>query len=401
LSVFDLSGATPAQADYSVPVAYLSAFAAASPANWIVSNVHGVLIDGASPSATPRYPASGQAWSIAGSSGGAATSIASGKILLLDPATPAIQLTIDFPSSKLALSADGTVLGAMANSTDAQYAPDRTLNFYSLPSGGVIRSYPYTFQDGQPNLFDFMLAGSGATISQTKGTFLSGRWTYARSVTPLSGSPVIWSDSALPGPGAPPVVLPILLSPDGTLAAVFGGGTDKTVSIANVVKNGTLVTAVPGAAIGCIDNTRLLINRYLYTGYGSAGIYDATGAKLSAPALPELTSIQTVTPDLVYDPSHNVIYSLTTGQPTWTGSLPGGGVGAIAGSYVVYASRSRIVAEELRDQGRETRDQARTGGKTYTCPQRSLSISPGRSVRELHEWGRFACSSVCIGISRP
>lgn len=49
--------------------------------------------------------------------------------------------------------------------------------------------------------------------------------------------------------------------------------------------------------------------------------------------------------DLVYDPSQNTIYSLTTGKATWTGSLPSAGLGAVTASHVVYESGSKIVAE--------------------------------------------------------
>lgn len=54
----------------------------------------------------------------------------------------------------------------------------------------------------------------------------------------------------------------------------------------------------------------------------------------------------------MYSPRDNAIYSVTTGQPTWTGPyppdsygvLPGGGVGAVAGSYVVFESQGKVIA---------------------------------------------------------
>jgi hypothetical protein len=242
------------------------------------------------------------------------------------------------------------VLGASANANDAQYEADRTLNFYSLPSGAVLKSYPYTFQDGQPALFDFTLAGSRTTIAQQTGTFQNSLWTYTREVTPLTGGSVIWSDTpTTPGTNLPGVAS-ILLSPDGTLSDAYGGGSGPTYAT-NVRKNGTLVDAIPGLALGWIDNNRILVNQYANSSdgtivqYTGAAIYDSTGTKIATPALPELKGIQTVTPDSVYDPSHNAIYSLTTGQPTWTGASPGSGLGAVAGSYVVYESGHRIVME--------------------------------------------------------
>ena len=81
--------------------------------------------------------------------------------------------------------------------------------------------------------------------------------------------------------------------------------------------------------------------------YSGTTIYDATGAKAATPALPELHSIQTVTSDSVYDSSSNAIYSLTTGQQTWTGAIPSSYLGAISGPYVVYLSGHYIVRESF------------------------------------------------------
>jgi hypothetical protein len=132
------------------------------------------------------------------------------------------------------------------------------------------------------------------------------------------------------------------------LRGEYAGAADQSTAT-DILKNGTLVTAVPGVGIGWIDNSRILANRYSSTQagmqYAGATIYDSTGVTVSTPALPELKSIQTVTSDQVYDPSHNAIYSLTTGQPTWSGSFPNSGLGAIAGSYVVYESGHSLVIE--------------------------------------------------------
>lgn len=352
VSVFDLSGSTPSRTDYSDPIAYLTTYASDSNGHWVIGNEHGALVDGASLTATPRFLGYGQAWSIAGSSSVAALSTASGRIPVIDPSASALQQTIDFSSSKVSLSSDGTMLGAMADANDSQYEPDRTLNFYALPAGSVVKSYPYTYQDSapfQPFLSDFTLSGSAGTIAQTLLSLQTPISKWTRNITPLSGSPVIWSDSpvaagtnGLLGPA------PILLSPDGTLADVYSGGNGASYAT-NIFKNGTLVTAIQGVAIGWIDNNRLLVNQYANTSTGTqfsgAVIYDATGAKVAATALPELKSIQTVTSDSVYDASHNAIYSLTTGQPTWTATYAGSGLGAVAGAYVVYESGHSIIAE--------------------------------------------------------
>jgi hypothetical protein len=146
ISVIDLSGSSPAKVDYTLPVADELAYAAASSSQWVVGNRYGVVLDGASLSGTPRYIALGQAWSIAGGTGRAAIAVASGSIFHFDPSGPTLEGTIPFSSSKLQLSSDGTVLAAMANAKDAQYEPDRTLKVFSLPTGSIINSWPYSFQ---------------------------------------------------------------------------------------------------------------------------------------------------------------------------------------------------------------------------------------------------------------
>jgi hypothetical protein len=341
VNVIDLSASVPSVVNYTVTVAYLLAFAANSSSQWVVGNEHGAIVDGASLSSATRFFGQGEAWSIAGATGSVAISTAIGQILMLDPNSPTLQETIDFSSGKLALSTDGTVLGAFANANDYQYEPDRTLKFFFLPSGTVIDSFPYTLQYVSPVLTDFTLAASGATIGQVIGN--NDFSSYARQVTAITGGSAIWSDTGDSNP--------ILLSPDGTLIAECNVPGSNS-SVTNIFKNGTLVATVPGAAVGWIDNNRLLVNQYiqilrpfLEDGYGGCTIYSSAGAPLSTPSLPELKSIQTVNSDSVYDPSHNAIYSLTSGQPTWTGSFPSSGVGAIAGLNVVYESTHSVVAE--------------------------------------------------------
>jgi Putative Ig domain len=350
VSVVDLSGSTPEKVDYTGPIAYLSAFAASSSSQWVVGNEHGALLDGASLSGTPRYFGQGAAWSIAGASGAAAISTANGKISVFDPYQSTLKKTINFSSSKVALSSDGTVLGAAANANDAQYELDRTLNFYSLPSGNVISSFPYTFQGSSPSLFDFSLSASGETIGQVIWS-LQSTAVLIRQVTAITGGTVIWSDTQNFEDSSESA--PILLSPDGTLVGAYAPGSGSPQSVTNIFKNGTLVSAVPGLAVGWIDNDRILVNQYVLATvgthqiiqYGGSAIYSSAGVQLATLALPELKSIQTVNSDSVYDPSRNAIYSLTTGKPTWTASFPGSGVGAVSGAYVVYESGHSVVVE--------------------------------------------------------
>lgn len=346
-SVIDLSGASPVKTDYSLPIAYEQAYAATSPSQWIVGNKHGVVLDGTSVSTTPRFFDTGAAWSIAGGTNYAAIATANGKIYyyLLSSSSTTPAGVIDFSSSKIALSSDGTVLVAQANSNDSQYETDRTLNVYSIPSGSLTYNIPYQFGTGIPNLFDFSLSGSGTVTGQILGTFSSSTslWTYTRKVAPTTGGSIIWSDSPPDSNDA------IHLSPDGTLIAISSGPTSPT-SATNIYKNGLLATAVSGFAVGWIDNNQLLVNNYVVrypslSVFSNCSIYDATGAVQPGCNLPELFQIQPVSSSSVYSPALNQILSVPAGTPIYTSTLPLTGAAAVAGSNVVFASGSRIVVD--------------------------------------------------------
>lgn len=346
-SVIDLSGGTPVKTDYALPVAYDQAYAATSTAQWILGNRHGVVLDGTSVSTTPRFFGTGAAWSIAGGTNYAAVATAIGKVfyylLSSNSATPAG--VIDFSSSKLEMSTDDTVLVAQANAEDAQYETDRTLRVYSIPSGSLTYSFTYQFLAGTPNLFDFSLSGSGTVTGQVLGTQSTSTspWTYTRQAGPTTGGSPIWSDSPPDSNDA------IHLSPDGSLIAVSSGPATTT-SVTNIYKNGLLVTAVPGFAVGWIDDNQLLVNNYAVSYpnpsvFSGCSIYDAMGALQPGCTLPELFQIQPVSSSSVFSPSLNEILSVPAGTPLYGSTLPLTGAAAVAGRNVVFVSGSRVVVD--------------------------------------------------------
>lgn len=379
VTVIDLSGTTPSQSVYSLSTPSATAFAADSASQWVVGTDQGAVIDGASLSNTPRYFGYGAATSIAGANNLAAISTASGKILIINPYSRTQQEVIDFPSTKVMLSSDGSVLAAssdISNITDPstnQWTRDQTINVYSLPSGSILNSFPDSSQSGsypQTVVYDFTLAASGTAIGRVTqtytGTSPAGSETstpITRTVTPISGGSPIWSDQNDPNP--------IAFSPDGTLIAdhiIEGDATSST----KIIQNGKLVTSVPGAGAGWIDNNRILVNQYVTTYISTVNwketvtpvIYSAAGVQLAQlPTLNypgnKLTTIQPVNSGWVYSPNTNAIYSLTSGDAVWTGSYPSTGeaptyngndtgkapLGAVAGPYIVYQSGAKIVVE--------------------------------------------------------
>jgi hypothetical protein len=340
VTVVDLSGSTPrVSAAQSVPTAYLSAYAATSASAWVTGNMNGVVFDGTSPPGQPRYLSLGEAWSIAGGTSYVSVATASGSIFIFDPTTNAQIGTISFPASQLSASLDGTVLAAAADEADAQYETDRSLNVYSLPSGSLIHSFSYAYP-GPPQPTGMSLSGSGTFMGQT---FLDASGGCGVEVIGTTGGTPVWC--------SPAVHQQLRLSPDGTEESLYNLNTNGGPWVPNttIYHNGTVTGAVSGAAIGWLDNGRLLVNSYvltqLGTQYAGAGIYDPTGKLLVSAPVPELQSIQLLTGDTVYSPERNIILSLTQGQPSWASANTASGTGAAAGSEVVFVSGTLVLAQ--------------------------------------------------------
>jgi hypothetical protein len=351
--VLDLSGSNITTTDFTAPIGYMSAYAAVSGSQWLIGNSWGVFLDGASIAGTPRYFGYGTAWSITGSSPLVAVATASGTILYFDPATKVQKGVVNFTSWQIALSSDGTVLAAVGDQSGNRYPLDPSARIYSLPSGTQTYTWPYSMAS-QPQIlpYDITLSDSGTALGQVLTN-------CSRQVTAPTGGPVLWSDTLSPSLCSSldvatsriyPANLSIRLSPNGTKVAVSNGLSDQ--SATNIYSNGALVTAVPGWVVGWLDATHILVNTYIvnhgsggFLNYSSCAIYDSSGTKTAAPPLPELKSFQVVSADSVYDPNSNAVYSITTGLPTWTSASPSTGVGAVAGSNIVFASGNQVLVE--------------------------------------------------------
>lgn len=326
-SIVDLSGSAPVKTDFTSPFARLSGYIATGGTKWFVSNDYGLVVDGSSPGVF-RALDLGMAWSIAGGTTKAAIGTANGLITYLNPAQPTGNGTISFSSSKVALSTDDTILATFANA-NSSYLPDRTLNFYSLPSGNLISSLPSQTSDTSVRT-DFSLSSSGAAVGQVYQLSNGG---YTKIVGPIDGTVAFSPNST--GSDTP------LFSADGTLVAVSGGSITT-----NLYKNGALLTAVTGLPIGWLDNNRLLVANYQNGAtstpqYKDTTIVDITGTVLATAPIPQIPGFQAVGTNHIYAPSTNSIYSIITGQTIWTSTTPST-MGAVAGPYVVFASGSKV-----------------------------------------------------------
>lgn len=352
LDIVDLSGATPTLTRYGP--SGLQTFSASSATQWVAGDGSGAIFDGASASTTPRYFGYGAPHSIAASPNLVAVSTSTGKILLLDPSGTAAQASIDFWAGQVALSSDGTVLGAdRLNETSSVHE----INFYALPSQKLIGTFP--FPSVYPGMPAWAMSASGNAVGIIDGS--------TRYVSDLNGK-VSWSDSG--------ITAPIYLSPDGTLVAAPSGVIDQSCSLptTSIYKNGVTVTTVSAYGEGWIDNEHLLASNwtppsrcpatnvnnigltipdYVYIpipNYIGSTIYSSTGAiVISIPAtaaLPPYPNPQFPTTDTVFlgpnggGPIYgfyasNELYSLPSGAAIWKVPTEVSGPCAVSGSYAV------------------------------------------------------------------
>jgi hypothetical protein len=353
VSVVDLSGASPTSASYTLPIGAASAFAATSSSSWVAGNSWGVLVDGASLSGTPRYLDYGEVLSIAGSTSDFAIATASGRILLYDSSTNALQGTIDFASSMLALSPDGSVLAAVGAPANVVNPSNQALNVYELPATAPSNSLTF----GSFAVQNMTLAGSGS--SALLGLAISSAPTppepvcYAEAIAVTASMPT-WCDTSAG-------IEKVQISSNGTLIAAATAipelpGSTVTTSI---YSNGAISTAISGYVLAWLDNTTLLVNTYLTgsgtqpTVYDGAAIFSSTGAQQTAVPLPEMNVVQVLSAQSIYSAHPNGIFSLPSGGETWTSASPLSPsdlgappyTGAVTGSEVIFPSKNLVLAE--------------------------------------------------------
>lgn len=348
LTVVDLSGATPVETGYTLPVANPSAYAALAPSQFMVGTAQGVIIDGSTPNA-PRYFGHGELTGFAGSTTRVVFTTAMGETFSYNLMTNAFETTIQLPGDvrEVALSADGSVLAALAGFGD--------VSIYSMPSGTPINS--------------FTTAGTVSYIGLSSDGTVLGE---------LACSPCFGQTMRVAG-GTPSVYPDVLsipqLSPDGTLVAVsdtptpFGEGYAAPVPpTTRIYNNGALVTTVPGWVLGWPTNSSFIVATFslsgpLYTdgrlssfNFTGDEIYSNAGVALGSSSIGPVYTLQFVSGGLAFDNGNNTIISTTTGATTWasadplvvlSSASPVGGLPADAftGSAVVFSSENLIVAQ--------------------------------------------------------
>ncbi|MBL8265333.1 Ig domain-containing protein [Steroidobacter sp.] len=343
-SIVDLAAVTPVKTDHTQPLIYASAYCAGASGEWLIGNASGVVAASSTTPSSTRYFGFGEAWAIAANAERIAVATASGSVLYFSAATRQLEGTIDFSSSKLQLSADGTVLAGMGSEHGAQYARDRTLKIFSLPLQTVLREEPYEMSI-VPWAFDFSLSASGQVFGRVLSTAVNGS-TISREVYPVNGGAIIWSDALTNAFAADAV--PIHLSPNGSLIAAPDGGESLSTAT-NIFVNGVHATAVLGMAVGWIDDDRLLIHRYVGSAfpprYNGSIIVNGAGQQIRSLTLPNMKSFQTVDSERIYAPQSNLIVSLLDGETLWSSPNISSGQGGTTATHVIFAAKASVRAE--------------------------------------------------------
>jgi len=332
MQVIDLSGNAPVATGYTL-AARPRSVAGNTGGQWALGGDHGLILDGTTIAGTPRYLGPGEARTVAGSSNRFAVATAAGKIMVYNTLDNSSGGSINLLASKLAMSADGSVMVA-------QSTTDGTLSVYAMPAGTLTHTWPA--------VKDFTLSASGtvlATIDNTNGGM----------VAPTNGGAAIWSG---PTPGGASFQPELWLSPDGTQLAVPSDPNSN--AFTSIYNNGVFTTTIQGWGAGWLDNGRLLVNHYI-AGNGGAGggsfpfsgatIVSQTGTQLGTSPVTELRLFTPASADTVYAPAVNKILSLTDGTTVWSSPNPFSITyyyvypDALAGPEVVFVSGTLVRAE--------------------------------------------------------
>ncbi|WP_437952023.1 hypothetical protein WME98_15655 [Sorangium sp. So ce296] len=350
LDIIDLDGAEVSLSEHPLPLANNRSVTIDQDLRWAVSNGLGAIAH----KGTLTDPEGsgllgcGALSAVAGSpSGHVALATASGKTLIYDTAALDARPSAIAPlhSSKVLLSSDGSLLAARAGIDS--YTEDRSLRLFSLPDGAELASL-----SRDEVVQDFSMSFDGSTVGRTY--LIDGRMTE-RVVSDWSGGAPLFQDTGILRP-AP------LVSPDGHHFVVTDTVPTEGCGFTQFYEDGALVNAVPGCAIGWIDDTRVLVQTYVFNSnrirweYQASTIYDELGNPVSAPPLPRIPirtdlnfsssyddyGIQPVSATLFYSRGDGVLYDIDTGAalatfPAWR-SAP-------AGAFMVYPCGHGVCAE--------------------------------------------------------
>jgi hypothetical protein len=342
--------ATASGTTFNLPVRRdVSSYAQGAGSDWVLGLEEGVLVDGPSLAATPRFFAAGKARAIAAGTAYTSVATASGRVFVFDSATKAAVGVLNLDAEDIKASADGVTLAAVPW-VEGPYVTDIGIRIFALPGTSPVHTWPGDIHNASYP-FAVELSASGQILVRK----IRSGGAVTREQTLTTGGPATWS---LTTDGPDFSFQPVRLSPAGTSVAALlrMSMPDDYTQPTNLYTNGVLTGALqPAAPVVWLDDTRILTAKYRTINpaggaylFDGMSIHDNTGATQATPTLPEMARAQVAGATSIYSPELNVILSTVTGETSWSSPRriqPGAGVGGVAGSRVVFVSRSDVRAE--------------------------------------------------------
>jgi hypothetical protein len=342
--VFDLSspGTVPPRIEYPAIVGSVERLAALSITDWVVGTRFGVVASGLP--AGPALPFShGAVTSIAASPERISFATASGRIVILDAITRELESTIDLSSDKVLLSADGAVLVAKP-AVGYQFPAENSVKLYTLPAGNETLSLP-TF--GSEN--EIWLSPTGEPFAISRLRRVSSSPSFVTHFVYRKDGTEIWQRQETLNV-APASNSPLRISPSGSRLVTSSAGPSPE-AMANFFTSGIATGSAQGWPVGWLDESRLLVNRYLPRivgqdpGFEECQIVNENGQVLASTSLPELQEFQTIGTDLIYSAALNSIFDVNSGSAVWVSESAHRGPGAANADEVFFASKATVRAE--------------------------------------------------------
>jgi hypothetical protein len=345
LMVIDLSTGSPVITTVPVPAqfgAYAWSAAATSTSSWVLGSLNGLIYDGASPAAHPRFLSHGDTLSVAGGGNSFSIATADGTVASFDLSTYTLTSTVSASPDYMTASADGSTLAIRTGTFGAEsvgvYSPATGASIYqmSLPSNA--------------HAYRLLLSSSGNLLTVDYG--------YASATNPCNAVILSIPDATttLCYKNLPEGTSRVF-HPDLPLAAVNGGTFDYTdpmqpvmTSAYSIYSSDFLLSSGRGWLLpGWLDATH-----YITAGYrednstlyyvGPDSVVDGTGTVFGTYTLNLLGSAVADSHSLSWDGA-GMVYDAYTGAVKWMNGSATTGPGWVRGGFFIFKYGGQLLAE--------------------------------------------------------
>jgi hypothetical protein len=344
--IIDLSTGSPVITTAPVPLqfgAYAWSAAATSTSSWVLGSLNGLIYDGASPAAHPRFLSHGDTLSVAGGGNSFSIATADGTVSSFDLSTYTLTSTVSASPDYMISSADGSTLairtGTFGSENVALYAPATGALIYhmSLPSDA--------------HAYQLLLS--------TPGTLLTVDYGYTSATNPCNAMILSIPDgtTTLCYKNLPEGTSRVF-HPDLPLAEVNGmvpdSGSDPKFplmhSVYTIYSNDFLLSSGAGWLVpGWLDDTHFITAGYreddtsLYY-VGPDLVVDGTGTVFGTYSLDLLGTAVADAHSLSLDGT-GIVFDAYTGAVKWANGSATTGAGWVRGRFYIFKYNGELYAE--------------------------------------------------------